>query len=266
MSQGNTFKNEKVMKRIIFFLATLLISFLSLAQRKSSSDVYVNAYTRSNGTYVQPHYRTARNLAIPNFSDKGMVNPYNGKIGTVIPKNTVVNNSATNFYSESKVSDYTEIHVNQIHKDEFSSDNTKKYTTQYNNSIIEVFSCSSIYDSPKGTGNQIEQACKGKVTLLSQYNEKYCKVKYENIIGFMEVRWIKLPSTNSNNYDTNTFAPKIVEVFTCSAIYDKPEISIGKIINQACDGRVVILSQFNEKYYKVKYQATIGYLEVRLIK
>ena len=194
------------MKRIIFFLATLLISFLSLAQRKSNREVYVNGYTRSNGTYVEPHYRTTPNLATPNWTDLGMVNPHNGKVGTIIPKNTIINNSTTNFYPESKVSDYTERYVNQIHKDDFSSDNKNKYLAQYNNSTIEVFSCSSIYDNPQGTGKQIEQACRGKVTLLSQYNEKYCKVKYENTIGFMEVRWIKLPSPNSNNYDTNSSA------------------------------------------------------------
>ena len=254
------------MKKIILFLSTILISFLSLAQRKSSSDVHVKGFFRKNGTYVDPYYRTTPNPA-PNFSDKGMVNPYNGKIGAVIPKNTIINNSTTtNFYKESKVSDYTERYINQIHKDDFSSDNVKKYSTQYNNSTIEVFSCSSIYDNPQGIGKQIEQACKGKVTLLSLHNEKYCKVKYENTIGFMEVRWIKLPSANSNNYDTNTFAPKIVEVFTCSALYDKPDSSLGKIINQACDGKVTIISQFNEYYYKVKYASTIGYLEIRLIK
>lgn len=71
------------MKKLILFLATLLISFLSLAQRKSSSDVYVNGYTRSNGTYVQPHYRTAPNsTTTDNFSERGNINPYTGKAGT----------------------------------------------------------------------------------------------------------------------------------------------------------------------------------------
>ena len=244
------------MKRIFFFLATLLISFLSLAQRKSSSDVYVNGYTRSNGTYVAPHYRTAPNSTnIDNFSTIGNVNPYTGKNGTVQPTQRFVNSSSS--YNNS-------YYVNNSDKHEF-------LLKQYYNTTIEVFSCSSIYDKPEENGKQIEQACKGKVTLLSQYNEKYYRVKYESVIGFMEVRWVKLPSANSNNYDTNTydtntFAPKIVEVFTCSAIYDKPDSSLGKIINQACDGKVTIISQFNNYYYKVKYASTIGYLEVRLIK
>lgn len=239
------------MKQISFFLTALIISFISLAQRKSNSDVHVKGHYRDNGTYVAPYYRTAPNSTnVDNFSTIGNVNPYTGKNGTIQP-----DQSSTN-YSPSYNKLYFE---NNSHKNEF-------ILKQYFNTTIDVFSCSSIYDKPEGIGKQIEQACKGKVTLLSLYNEKYCKVKYENTIGFMDVRWIKLPSANSNNYDTNTFAPKIVEVFTCSAIYDKPDSSLGKIIDQACEGKVTIISQFNEYYYKVKYASTIGYLEVRLIK
>ena len=246
-----THLNGKFMKQIFFFFTALMISITSLAQRKSSSDVHVQGYYRNNGTYVSPYSRTAPNSTnIDNFSTIGNVNPYTGKNGTIQPDQNFANSSPS--YNKPD-------HGKNSYKNDFT-------LQQYNNTTIEVFSCSSIYDNPKGTGKQIEQACKGKVTLLSQYNEKYYKVKYENTIGFMEVRWIKLPSANSDNYDTNTFAPKIVEVFTCSAIYDKPDSSIGKIINQACDGKVILISQFNENYYKVKYKSTIGYLEARFIK
>ena len=41
---------------------------------------------RSNGTYVQPHYRSSPNgTALDNFSTKGNINPYTGKEGTVNP-------------------------------------------------------------------------------------------------------------------------------------------------------------------------------------
>lgn len=239
------------MKHIFFILTAIVTPFISLAQRKSNSDVHVKGYYRDNGTYVAPYYRTVPNSTnIDNFSTIGNINPYTGKNGTIQP-----NQSSTNYSSS-------------YHKPYFDNnlDRNELLSKQYYNTTIDVFSCSAIYDKPEETGKQIEQACKGKVTLLSQYNEKYYKVKYENIFGFMEVRWIKLPSTNSNNYDTNTFTPKIVEVFTCSAIYDKPDSLLGKIINQACDGKVTIISKFNNYYYKVKYASTIGYLEVRVIK
>jgi hypothetical protein len=285
------------MKQILFFLFALIISFNSLAQRKSSSDVHVNGHYRANGTYVAPYYRTAPNSTnIDNFSTIGNVNPYTGKNGTIQPSQSSINYSSSydrpyyrtdpnsinidNFSSIDNVNPYTGIkgtaQPDQSHPN-YSSSYNKPYlenklnknefiSKEYYNTKIEVFSCSSIYDKPTGTSNQIEQACKGKVTLISQYDEKYYKVKYENTIGFMEVRWIKSPSANSNNYNVNKFAPKIVDVFTCSAIYDKPDSSLGKIIYQACDGKVIILSQFNENYYRVKHKSTIGYLEVRMIK
>lgn len=62
---------------ILFFL----ISLLTFAQKQ---DVYVKGYYRSNGTYVEGHYRTAPNQTInDNYSTQGNVNPYTGKEGTV---------------------------------------------------------------------------------------------------------------------------------------------------------------------------------------
>lgn len=44
------------MKRVLFFSALLLI--LSGFITEASALVYVRGYTKSNGTYVEPHYRT----------------------------------------------------------------------------------------------------------------------------------------------------------------------------------------------------------------
>ena len=50
---------------------------------QSSSDVYVRGYTRKNGTYVKPHYRSRPNSSIrDNWSTKGNTNPYTGRQGT----------------------------------------------------------------------------------------------------------------------------------------------------------------------------------------
>jgi hypothetical protein len=47
------------------------------------ADQYVHGYTRSNGTYVKPYYRSSPNGTVrDNFSYKGNVNPYTGAIGT----------------------------------------------------------------------------------------------------------------------------------------------------------------------------------------
>lgn len=70
------------MRTIALLLAALVFSSApSLAQ-----DTYVRGYTRSDGTYVQPHYRTAPNNSLyDNYSTQGNVNPYTGQRGTVDP-------------------------------------------------------------------------------------------------------------------------------------------------------------------------------------
>jgi hypothetical protein len=51
-----------------------------------SQPVHVNSYTRSDGTYVEPHYRTsADDTRTNNYSTKGNVNPYTGRAGTKNP-------------------------------------------------------------------------------------------------------------------------------------------------------------------------------------
>jgi hypothetical protein len=50
---------------------------------KSTSDVHVHGYTKHNGTVVKPYTRTHENgTQRDNFSAKGNVNPYTGKVGT----------------------------------------------------------------------------------------------------------------------------------------------------------------------------------------
>ncbi|MBK9040035.1 MAG: hypothetical protein IPL83_12880 [Bdellovibrionales bacterium] len=48
-----------------------------------ASDVYVRGYTKKDGTYIQPHYRTSPNSTkSDNYTTKGNYNPYTGKEGT----------------------------------------------------------------------------------------------------------------------------------------------------------------------------------------
>ncbi|WP_290993258.1 hypothetical protein [Hyphomicrobium sp.] len=50
------------------------------------ADEYVHGYTRSNGTYVEPYYKSSpNNSTFDNFSTKGNVNPYTGQEGTKNP-------------------------------------------------------------------------------------------------------------------------------------------------------------------------------------
>lgn len=49
----------------------------------NTNEVWVNGYTRSDGTYVKGHYRTGANSTkSDNWSTKGNTNPHTGKKGT----------------------------------------------------------------------------------------------------------------------------------------------------------------------------------------
>lgn len=73
------------MKNLIALTFALTI-FATAIFAQNPNHVYVNGYTKSNGTYVQGHYRTAPNYTInDNFSTYPNVNPYTGKQGTISP-------------------------------------------------------------------------------------------------------------------------------------------------------------------------------------
>ncbi len=77
----------------------MILTFAALTQIGAVyADEYVNGYTRSNGTYVEPHYRSSpNNTTYDNWSTKGNVNPYTGQEGTRNPYGSS-NNSGYGLY------------------------------------------------------------------------------------------------------------------------------------------------------------------------
>jgi opacity protein-like surface antigen len=72
------------MKKLI--LAFVAVALLAPA---ASAQVRVEGYTKKDGTYVAPHYRSNPNsTAIDNWSTKGNVNPYTAKKGTKQPESS----------------------------------------------------------------------------------------------------------------------------------------------------------------------------------
>ena len=65
-------------------ILTLLLVVLSNA---AIADTHVRGYTRQDGTYVEPHYRTdSNNTKYDNYSTKGNSNPYTGEQGYKNPE------------------------------------------------------------------------------------------------------------------------------------------------------------------------------------
>lgn len=80
-SSGAFLRGEFQKMRII--IAGALLGALALP---CAAGEYVNGYVRSNGTYVQPYYRSAPDsTTLNNYSTQGNVNPYTGEAGTKAP-------------------------------------------------------------------------------------------------------------------------------------------------------------------------------------
>lgn len=73
----------------------LLVIAFCLLTTSAFTDTFVNGYYRKNGTYVRPHYRSSPNYTVrDNWSYKGNINPYTGKVGT----NYYRNNPTSEYY------------------------------------------------------------------------------------------------------------------------------------------------------------------------
>jgi hypothetical protein len=60
----------------------LLIAVLAVISLNALADQSVRGYTRSDGTYVQPHYRSSPNsYKFDNYGSQGNTNPYTGQRG-----------------------------------------------------------------------------------------------------------------------------------------------------------------------------------------
>lgn len=76
------------MKRIIsvFLIVACLLFIVPLVSNPVDAASRVKGYTKKNGTYVQPHFRSSPNRnKFDNWGTKGNYNPYTGKKGTINP-------------------------------------------------------------------------------------------------------------------------------------------------------------------------------------
>ncbi len=68
------------MKKVILF------AILAFSSVTAVADQYVRGHVRSDGTYVQPHYRSSPDSSTyNNYSTQGNTNPYTGQQGNVNP-------------------------------------------------------------------------------------------------------------------------------------------------------------------------------------
>jgi hypothetical protein len=63
-------------------MKTIMLAVLMAASSACIADEFVSGYVRSDGTYVQPHFRSSPNsYKFDNYSSQGNSNPYTGQRG-----------------------------------------------------------------------------------------------------------------------------------------------------------------------------------------
>lgn len=110
-----------------------LSALLTLCVIAVFAQVHVRGYTRSNGTYVQPHMRSSPNSSpYDNYSFPGNKNPYTGKVATGNPETYLKRYNST------------------------SSSTTTAITPSYNNTSVstpQVNSAGGLYSTPSSYNN-----------------------------------------------------------------------------------------------------------------
>lgn len=75
---GHKMKNDVRWMSVVLLLAVAPVAF-------AGGSVHVRGHVRKDGTYVQPHYRSAPDSSFyNNWSTKGNINPYTGEDGKVV--------------------------------------------------------------------------------------------------------------------------------------------------------------------------------------
>ena len=124
------------MKNLFFLIVFFLTTAFSFAQ----SQVWVNGYFRSNGTYVQGHYRTEKNHTVnDNWTTRGNTNPHTGKSG-YLPRSS---SYSTTYYKPVSTSTYTAPVTNYP----ATYQTTTSYPSTYS---TPSYSSQPLYTGPRG--------------------------------------------------------------------------------------------------------------------
>ena len=169
-------KTNQTMKQIITIL--LFFVFLFSFAQTNSNHVYVSGYYKSNGTYVQPYYRTAPNSTNrDNFSTRGNTNPYTGEAGYIIPDSNTSSTYTTNSYSNSSTT--------------YPKTNYNKTSTSISN---KSYNSRSIYTTTSSKGqlwrkphqfDAIRPIEKGSRVKVLEYEDGFYKVISNGTIGYI---------------------------------------------------------------------------------
>lgn len=251
-------------------MKTVLLFLLLAFTFNLYSQVHVRGYYRSNGTYVQPHERTAPNSTITdNYSYPGNYNP-----------NTVYNNSSSNTtYNNSNSNSIDTVEwVNGYYRKDGTyirgyyrtkvksneTDNSNSYTKKYVNA-----SQVNVRTSPEISNNVMTKLNYGdemqsvfivgdweKVVVKKYNSDTY---NYQTYVGYINSNYLSnysptssssYSTTNSNYSEINLKKYKVnsekAYFYTTPSIYDKKSAYLvyGEIIQAIAEGQYFIYIEF----------------------
>lgn len=159
----------------------------------SKSDVWVDGYYRSDGTYIIGHYRSAPNgNPYDNFSFPGNTNPYTGKTATGSPDTYL-----KNYYGNSSSTNGTTYYVSSISLNVRSgpSTNYSVLTSLSYGDDVQVIETSNLYWYKVKVGSTIGYVNSSNLTFTSPLLTKN---------DYYSTPSTNYSNTNYNNYTNST--------------------------------------------------------------
>ena len=164
------------MRKVFFLLFSVLLSNLLFSQ------VYVKGYTKKNGTYVEPHYRSSPDKnPYNNYSFPGNTNPYTGKTSTGNPDTYL-----DNYYNKNKssVGSYSTSIPQSTYSSNYEDNSSRLYQQTYNGSSFII------------SNNYLEKRFPTQISIdrimyqvLNMDNEEFYLTNMNSIpLGYLKIR------------------------------------------------------------------------------
>lgn len=260
------------MKKVSLFLILTLSVIELIAQ------VRVSGHYRSNGTYVQPHYRSSPdNTPTNNYSYPGNTNPYTGKVATGNPdtyqknyNNSNSTNRSDNSTYKSPSSTYTSPNSGGSYYNSSSSSSRdysgtpnqalEKQDESTNNSYMPTRAI--VRTEPSAYGKEVFRLDKGtSVYLLEKINDFY-KVRIHNTIGYVSYLFIDLlnlvtPGSSSQAVRNTVYTQAKVD--TKAIFRQEPSANASVAGEIPADTHISIEGKVGDYYY-INYQGINGYI------
>ena len=278
------------MKNILFTIILFCFIVLGYAQT-NPNHVKVKGYHRSDGTYVEPYYRTAPNSTNrDNFSTLGNTNPYTGKPGYILPDNNPLPIYSTSNYSST-------IHENNPNLSGKLSNGYSDLTTNYDliynlnsihNSIWSAEYSSNLYDSKPSyitttTLNMregmstfyavITRIPKGEdVKVINSFFGDWWEVYYNGKKGYVSSQYLSeniIQSSNkcfNNNYGSNYSSIGNYKLTDITSLRIKPDSQSSVILRFNVGDNVEVINSSDEWWWEVIHNGKRGWVKRRLLK